>query len=214
MAQLRLYQQIANLDNCAIIVAHPDDETLWAGGTMLMHPEVKWKVVTLCRKNDQDRAARFSRALEHFNATGAMGDLDDGPEQLPLSDRQVQDTIRSLLPPKKFDLIITHGIWGEYTRHKRHEETGKAVLAMRKMEELSARQLWTFAYEDGGGEYLPRPVGDPDLRIRLPKEIWLKKYEIVTEVYGFSSESFEANTTPREEAFWCFGAGDNVRRKE
>ena len=24
---------------CAVIVAHPDDETLWAGGTMLMHPD-------------------------------------------------------------------------------------------------------------------------------------------------------------------------------
>jgi LmbE family N-acetylglucosaminyl deacetylase len=27
-------------NECAVIVAHPDDETLWAGGLMLMHPEI------------------------------------------------------------------------------------------------------------------------------------------------------------------------------
>ncbi len=27
-------------NKCAVIVAHPDDETLWAGGLMLMHPEI------------------------------------------------------------------------------------------------------------------------------------------------------------------------------
>jgi LmbE family N-acetylglucosaminyl deacetylase len=214
VAQQRLYQQIANLNDGAIIVAHPDDETLWAGGTMLMHPEVKWTVVTLCRKSDRDRSARFFRAIEHFNATGAMGDLDDGPDQLPLSERQVQDTIRSLIPPRKFNLVITHGLWGEYTRHKRHEETGKAVLAMRKTGELSAGQVWTFAYEDGGGKYLPRPVRDADLRVRLPEEIWRKKLNLIMEVYGFGPESFEAKTTPREEAFWCVGASDNTKRKQ
>ena len=27
-------------NKCAVIVAHHDDETLWAGGLMLMHPEI------------------------------------------------------------------------------------------------------------------------------------------------------------------------------
>ncbi len=211
---MKVYRQISNLRNCAVIVAHPDDETLWAGGTMLMHPEISWTVVTLCRASDPDRASRFFRAIENLNSGGAMGGLDDGPEQSPLSERQVQAAIKSLLPPKKLDLIITHGLWGEYTRHKRHEETGKAVLAMRKTGDLSAGQLWTFAYEDGAGKYLPRAVRDADLRVRLPEGIWQKKYEIITEVYGFGSDSFEAKTTPREEAFWCFGAGDNVQRKQ
>ena len=26
-----------------MIVAHPDDETLWAGGTILKHPEWHWE---------------------------------------------------------------------------------------------------------------------------------------------------------------------------
>lgn len=186
------------------MVAHPDDETLWAGGTILMHPESKWTVVTVCRKSDPDRATKFFRALERLNATGVMGDLDDGPEQSPLIGREVQNVILELLPSGKFDLIITHGLWGEYTRHLRHEETGKAVLALWNTGRLMARQIWMFAYEDGGGTYLPQPIQDADLRTRLSDEIWQKKFDIITEIYGFDSHSFEAQTAAHEEAFWCF----------
>ena len=71
----------------AVIVAHPDDETLWAGGTILSHPEWKWFIVCLCRGNDEDRSFRFKKALKILKSEGIMGDLDDGPEQKPLEDR-------------------------------------------------------------------------------------------------------------------------------
>jgi LmbE family N-acetylglucosaminyl deacetylase len=192
-------------EKCAVVVAHPDDETLWVGGTMLMHPESRWTVVTLCRKSDADRAPKFFKALEQLNATGAMGDLDDGPEQSPLMPRQVQNTILDLLPSGTFDLVITHGLWGEYTRHLRHEETGKAVLALWNSDRLKAKQIWRFAYEDGDGRYLPRAIQNADSRTKLSDEIWRKKYEIITNIYGFGPDSFEVQMTPREEAFWCFG---------
>jgi LmbE family N-acetylglucosaminyl deacetylase len=188
---------------CAVIVAHPDDETLWSGGNILMHPESSWTIVTLCRKSDPDRAPRFFRAVAEFNAAGAMGDLDDGPEQSPLDSQEVQDTILKLLSSHKFGLIITHGPVGEYTHHLRHEETGRAVLALMKSEKLVADEVWRFAYEDGGGQYLPRPAEDADLNIKLPDEIWQKKYDIITNIYGFDTDSFEAKTTPRIEAFKC-----------
>jgi LmbE family N-acetylglucosaminyl deacetylase len=189
---------------CAVIVAHPDDETLWAGGTILMYPESEWTVITLSRKSDLDRAPKFYRATEKLNAAGAMGDLDDGPEQNPLTNRQVQHEILQNLPSDRFDLIITHGLGGEYTRHLRHEETAKAVMALWKSERLSAGQIWRFAYEDDSRKHLPRAVEDADMHIRLPEEIWQKKYDIITNIYGFGPDSFEARTTPREEAFWCF----------
>ncbi len=188
--------------NAAVIVAHPDDETLWAGGVMLMHPDTHWTVVTLCRKSDPDRSSKFFRALECFRASGKMADLDDGPEQLPLTEHKVQDTILSLLPSDRFDLIITHSIWGEYTRHLRHEETAKAVLALWESDRLHATRLWMFAYEDGGGQHLPQPIKMADEVVKLPDEIWQKKCDIITKIYGFGPETFEAKTTPREESFW------------
>lgn len=212
MAQLKVHRQIWAFRNCVVIVAHPDDETLWTGGTILLHPKARWTVVTLCRGSDQDRSLKFFRALENFNATGVMGDLDDSPEQLPLIDREVRDTILSLLPSNRFDLVITHGLWGEYTRHLRHEEIGKAVSALCEAGKLSAGQIWMFAYEDGGGKYLPRPVQDADIHIKLPEKIWQKKYDIITKVYGFDPNSFEAKMIPRGEAFWLYKSGDNLWR--
>ena len=47
----------------AVIVAHPDDETLWAGGTILSHPANNWFVVSLCRASDKDRSTRFYNTL-------------------------------------------------------------------------------------------------------------------------------------------------------
>ena len=200
-----------------VIVAHPDDETLWAGGTILLHPESQWTIVTLCRKSDSDRAPRFFQALEQLKANGAMGDLDDGPEQFALAAQEVRNTILELLPPSSaeaslsprrrgagFDLVITHGPAGEYTRHIRHEETGKAVVELWEGQNLEASEIWRFAYEDGGGKYLPRPARNADLKIRLPEKIWRKKYDIITRVYGFGTDSFEARAAPREEAFRCY----------
>jgi len=71
----------------AVVVAHPDDETLWAGGTMLSNPGKNYFVASLCRKNDHDRAPKFAQALEAFGADGSMSDLEDGPEQIPLAGR-------------------------------------------------------------------------------------------------------------------------------
>jgi LmbE family N-acetylglucosaminyl deacetylase len=187
--------------DCAVIVAHPDDETLWAGGTILLHPESRWTVLTICRKSDEERAQKFERALEQLNATGLMGDLDDGPEQRPLDADEVEETILSLLSSDKFDLIVTHGLWGEYTRHLRHEETSRAVMSLFRHRKLSARRLWVFAYEDGGGRYLPRPVRDAEILLRLSDEVWQRKYDIITKVYGFGADSFEAKIAGRVEAF-------------
>jgi LmbE family N-acetylglucosaminyl deacetylase len=207
MAVSEKYQNRWQASDCAVIVAHPDDETLWTGGTILLHPDVKWTVITLCRKSDPDRAPKFFKALEKFDAEGAMGDLDDGPEQSPLASVKIQDKILELLPSDRFDLIITHGLWGEYTRHVRHEETGKAVASLWGSGRLFSKQLWRFAYEDGGGKYPPRPINDADIHMKLTDKIWQKKYDIITKIYGFGPNSFEAKTTVSEEAFWCLTKG-------
>ena len=188
----------------AVIVAHPDDETLWAGGTILGHPTWNWHIVTVCRASDPDRAPRFRQALGVFHATGQMGDLEDGPEQTPLDAAEVEDTIQRLLPASHFDLVITHDPRGEYTRHRRHEEVARAVISLWRAGKISTDELWTFAYEDGGKTYLPRPIQTAPGHRALPEQIWLKKYGIITRIYGFGPDGFEAKTTPRAESFWFF----------
>jgi len=187
-----------------VIVAHPDDETLWAGGTILSRPSWDWFIMTLCRASDVDRAPRFFQVLKAFGAEGKMSDLEDGAEQNPLAESEVQETILQLLPRKHFDLIISHNPTGEYTRHRRHEEIGRAVITLWNDAKLSANELWIFAYEDGGKQYLPRPIKTANIYHILPERIWQRKYDLITEIYGFGKNGFEAETTPRAEAFWQF----------
>jgi LmbE family N-acetylglucosaminyl deacetylase len=190
----------------AVVCAHPDDETLWAGGTILMHPEWDVFVACLCRASDPDRAPKFGRVLERLGAEGAMADVDDGPGQDPLPAGVVEETVLGLLPDRWFDLILTHGPRGEYTRHRRHEETSDGVARLWRSGDLEADELRMFAYTDDGGLHLPRARDDAHEKTALPEGIRQAKYDIVTGLYGFGPDSFEARTTPREEAFWRFGS--------
>ncbi|MCX6280152.1 MAG: hypothetical protein NT004_18980 [Bacteroidetes bacterium] len=112
----------------AVIVAHPDDETLWTGGTILSHPKWQWFIVCLTRSLDTDRSLKFHRVLNIFKAEGIMGNLDDEPDQKPMDEQEVESRILELLPARHYDLLISHNPTGEYTRHLRHEETGTAVI--------------------------------------------------------------------------------------
>ena len=196
----------------AVIVAHPDDETLWAGGTILSHPSWKFFIITLCRGNDRDRSPRFRNTLKILKSEGIMGDMDDGPEQLPMDDNLVEQTILNLMPARHFDLIITHDPKGEYTRHLRHEETGRAVIRLWNSGKLSASELWTFAYTDNNKKHYPVAVENASRYNILTKKIWQRKYSIITETYGFEQNGFEAETTPKAESFWKFTSPSEADR--
>lgn len=190
--------------NVVVIVAHPDDETLWAGGTILSHPSWNCFIVSVCRGNDSERASKFYNALKVLKSEGNMGNLDDGPEQNPQDEEEVEQTILNLLPEKHYDLIFSHNPNGEYTRHLRHEEVSKSVINLWNIGKIKADELRTFAYEDGQKKYYPRPIENAAIYRTLTKRIWLRKYSILRETYGFEKESWEVQTTPRNEAFWQF----------
>jgi len=203
-AELDGREGMPEIRRVAVVVAHPDDEVLWCGGLLLSHPEWDTFVAVLCRGGDPDRAPRLDRALARLGARGAAGDLDDGPEQRPLAGDQVAEAILDLLPGRAFDLILTHSPKGEYTRHRRHEEAARAVWSLWSRGVLSAGALWLFAYEDGGRAYLPRAEAGAEVRLALPDAVWEEKRRLITEVYNYGETTWEARTTPREEAFRSF----------
>ena len=138
-----------DIKTAVVIAAHPDDETLWCGGVMLTYPEIDWTILILCRKSDPDRAPKFFKVAAEYGAKGVMTDLNDGPDQMPLGQADIQQTILDALPKKNFDLILTHSPKGEYTKHLRHEEISEAVFSLWNDGKLKSKQLLMFTYEDG-----------------------------------------------------------------
>ena len=191
----------------AVIVSHPDDETIWAGGTILMNPQCEWTIVSLCRGSDPDRAPRFRQAVSDLGARGFIGDLDDSPDQKAISETGFEKAILEMLPAKDYHLIMTHSPFGEYTRHLRHEQTGETVIRLWQNRHIKSGTLWLFAYADsgkGGTDDLPQPIARAHLTTRLPDHIWEHKYGIITRVYGFQPKSYESKICQQEEAFWVF----------
>jgi LmbE family N-acetylglucosaminyl deacetylase len=187
-----------------VIVAHPDDETLWAGGLILSCPEYAWFIISLSRKSDPDRSQKFLHILDYYHASGGMADLEDGPEQTSLPINSIENEILRLLPGRSFDLILTHGPTGEYTRHRRHEEVSRAVTNLWQAGTIKTESLYLFAYNDDHGKELPHAIQTADRIDRLSLETQREKYRLITGIYGFDPESWEARTTPSTEAFWCF----------
>lgn len=201
MSKISIKNVLAGIQTALVIVAHPDDETLWAGGTILLNPQIDWTILSLCRKSDPDRQPKFFKAVKQLETKGLIADLDDSPDQKPLKKADIQKTILNELQQKKFDIIFTHNPKGEYTRHLRHEEISRAVFALWNEGKLKAKRLLFFAYEDSDKKCLPRPRKDADIVVDLPKNIRQKKKDIIINIYGFPPDSFEALTASNIEAF-------------
>lgn len=186
---------------CLVVVAHPDDESIWMGGVMLRHRDWHWHVLSLCRAGDPDREPRFHTVARELGVRGRISDLDDSPVLAPLSPdlREIKDRVRDLLP-READLIFTHGPDGEYTYHPRHVEISRAVREMVRDGELTGTLVF-FAYEDGGGAYRPRPAADAQIRIELTPEELTRKQHVLRDIYDFQPGSLEFDSAGLVEAF-------------
>jgi hypothetical protein len=107
---------------------------------------------------------------------------------------------------------MSHAPRGEYTRHRRHEEVSKAVLTLWQNGDLNANKIWLFAYTDDDKKHLPIPEKNAHFKILLPLSILKAKQNIITEIYGFAPGSWEARTTPSEEAFWTFNSQEEAKK--
>ncbi|MCX6750144.1 MAG: PIG-L family deacetylase [Candidatus Pacearchaeota archaeon] len=184
-----------------VIVAHPDDETIWMGGTLLKSKDNK-TILSLCRKNDKDRAPKFRKVCRLLKAKTHISDLNDAEEGY-YKDISAQDIIKRILKiakNKKYDFLYTHGENGEY-RHIRHMEIHKAVNEMLQKKLLSAKEVFFFSYLRGENEKFCNINPNADKLIRLEKPYFKMKKKLIKEVYGFQKGGFEEKSCGDVEGF-------------
>ena len=180
-----------------IIVAHPDDETIWMGGTLLANKE-KWNttIFSLCRKDDKDRAPKFKRVCKLLKSKSIISDLEDEK----LHDIKTNEVIKRIkkLKQKKYDLIYTHGKNGEYG-HKRHVDVHKAIIEMLEKKILSTKKVFFFSYKKKGKFCYANKNSDKFLKLNL--STFNMKKDLIQNIYGFDKKSFESICCRNLESF-------------
>jgi LmbE family N-acetylglucosaminyl deacetylase len=189
-----------------VIVAHPDDETIWMGGMIIKNKSWNWTIASLCRRDDPDRAPKFRNVCASYGANPIISNLDD--ENLkPLKIPEVVSLITREVPNLEYDYIFTHGKNGEYG-HLRHCEVHQAVKKMVNEGLLKCNKLLFFSYRPGEKEV----PGIKELKVAVPyknggpniilQDFELnKKLKMIQQIYGFNEESFETLCCNKEETF-------------
>lgn len=187
-----------------VVVAHPDDETIWMGGTMLSFPQVKWTVLVLCRRHDRDRYPKFLKVMKKYGATAIISALEDeGKMSIKESIPVIKKIILKNLRNKKFDYLFTHNIDGEYG-HPRHKGTCMALKQLIKEKKIIAQEKYFFCYQTNQQGKIFNNNQKASHQIKLDKNIWQQKRLLVHEIYGFNKRSFEYQSCLKKETFLKF----------
>ncbi len=182
-----------------VIVAHPDDETIWMGGYIIRYPDWDWTIVALCRVNDGDREPRFRNVCNILGAESYIFDLDDTEEGhfKKISLKDIEDRLMQI-KEKRFDHIFTHGSNGEYG-HIRHKQVSQAVTNMVEESKLKCKNLHYFSYHNKDEFCYANQNAEKYIKLS-DKELEEKK-NLIRNVYGFEAGSFEEVCASGAEAF-------------
>ncbi|PJE51188.1 MAG: hypothetical protein COV29_02855 [Candidatus Yanofskybacteria bacterium CG10_big_fil_rev_8_21_14_0_10_36_16] len=191
--------------NALVIVAHPDDELIWMGGTILKYPEINWTIFTLCRSDDPDRAPKYEKVCRYYGAKGMISDLEDeGIMNIRQSVPEIEKRIIKYVPNKTYQWLFTHNVNGEYG-HIRHKGVHKAVKNLITSGKLTADNLFLFSYNMGkNGKYAVTDKERADFVVNLNKQLHNKKLHVIQNIYGFLPPTFEVKSCHPVETFCKF----------
>lgn len=134
-----------------MIVAHPDDETIFGGGHLLLD---KYTVVCITCGTVDYRVKEFTEVMKKTNDDYIMlGFTDRVNKTGPISSwkneyNQISNAIKDIIDSEDWDIIITHNPDGEYG-HNHHRKTSQIVTSL-----VDKNRLYYFGhwYKNGSSE--------------------------------------------------------------
>lgn len=160
-----------------MIVAHPDDETLWGGAHLLND---RWLVVVLTNGFNADRKEDFYNVMnrtndKHIILTYPDTKLDwyaaDGghryeTDEWTTAEKGMKADITLLMNYKKWDTIATHNPNGEYNKNH-HKMTSAYVTQCWKNSNSSGTPLYYFGRYYGAYNTIPgEQISSEDLKVK------------------------------------------------
>ncbi|MCM0605568.1 MAG: PIG-L family deacetylase [Xanthomonadaceae bacterium] len=114
-----------------VVVAHPDDETIYFSGLILSEPKTEWTVVSITDGNGDGRGKQrheeFKRACKTLQVKNALFlDFADAPgKRLPIQSvwKKLHEVRVDYGP---FAEVYTHSILGEYG-HQHHQDAARVT---------------------------------------------------------------------------------------
>lgn len=162
-----------------LVVAHPDDETLFFGGLLQRRRTRPWTVICVTDANADGfgamRRKQFERACKLLGVKRALWWEYPDRYELRLPVDELTERLKTLgMSLGKPHTIYTHGIIGEYG-HPHHQDVSVAVHRAF----AGHPRLYSSAYN-----------AFPDFRIALTEKEFKKKAKILTEIYGSETTRF------------------------
>ena len=166
-----------------LVVAHPDDETIFFGALLLSRRKRPWHVVCVTDADAEGMGRRrhrqFIRACKLLGVARVecLGFPDIFEQRLDLE--QLEERLTSFMYPSCPTEVFTHGVLGEYG-HPHHQDVSFAVHTV---------------FHDRCPVYSSAYNCFPDLLVRLTRARFEMKAHILSEIYGSETTRF-ANLLP------------------
>lgn len=159
-----------------LVLAHPDDETLFFGGLILSRPTESWDLICVTDGNGEGRKLQRSQELQA--ASKALGihkihqwDFLDDPHQR----LQIDEIVKRMKNFGDYDEYWTHGPIGEYGHHH-HQDISYAVHRYANQEKRIVNSL---AYN-----------ASSQFQVQLNQQQFEKKFSILSTIYKGETKRF------------------------
>jgi len=119
-----------------LIVAHPDDETLW--GYHQLKNSKSWKILCITNANNATRISELKNIAIHFDTALEIWNYEDSSSHYNMHPQLYED-IKNEIDKPNVKMVLTHNPLGEYG-HIQHIKVSNIVLT------VSKKPTYVFSY--------------------------------------------------------------------